>query len=295
MTPVPVPKMPPPGWTPRGGNVAPVNEPSIRAAVRSDVEIVSQEAARRWLAETNTLNRSIRSRKVDEYRSQMLAGEFLATGEPIIFDWNGVLVSGQHRLLAFTESGLPPMAFVVVRGVDPAVRDVVDTGIKRTLGDTFRLHGIQDSNNVAAAVGWYWRYTEGKMRWPNIRPSNITSLALIDEHPGLIPATKIGQRIRRATGGPCGLYGALFYVFDGIDHETAVEFTEQIVQGTLLQSGDPAFAFRRLWANVSKSRKPETVYVAALFIKAWNACRAGKQVQTLIWRPASGESFPEAR
>jgi hypothetical protein len=269
-------------------------EPSIRAAVRSDVELINPTTAERWLAENNHVNRAIRPRVVTRYAAEMASGEFPNTGESIIFDWDSQLVSGQHRLLAIVESGVT-LSMVIVRGVDPAVRDVVDTGVKRTLADSLRLHGEVDSNNVAAAIGYFWRYTQGKMRWPNIRPSNIAALALLEEHPGLREATKVGSRLRRRLGGSVGLYGALFYVFDYIDHDTAEEFVEQLTTGALLCPGDPAFAFRRFMANVTPARKPSAIYIAALLVKAWNMTRAGKQVQTLVWRPASGEPFPVAK
>jgi hypothetical protein len=91
------------------------------------------------------------------------------------------------------------------------------------------------------------------------------------------------------------MFGAMHYVMLGQDAETAVEFAEQVIQGSLLQPGDPAFAFRRIMANTRPGHKPEAQYVAALFVKAWNLVRSGKQINTLLWRPASGEPFPEVK
>jgi hypothetical protein len=277
---------------------APANipaEPRIRAAVTSTVEVVTPELARFWLEHHNKINRPVRSKKVAEYGRQMVEKEFLTTGEPIIFDWDEQMVNGQHRLLALVETGLT-LTFVVVRGVDPAVRDVVDTGIKRTLGDTLKLHGEQNHNNLAASIGWYWRYSEGLMRWPNVRPSNLGALALLAEHPGLRESVAMGSRIRRVVGGSVGLYAALCYVFETIDRQTCQDLIGQIATGTLLQPGDPAFAFRRFMTNaVTKSSKPSAVYVGALLVKTWNLTRQGRQIQTLAWRPASGEPFPVAK
>lgn len=288
MSAVPTPKTPPPGWFPKPPLTL------TRAAVRTDVEKITPETAQLWLDTKNQINRNIRLKVAESYAEQMKAGSFPNTGEPIIFDWDDQIVSGQHRLLAVVMSGVT-LTMVVVRGVDPRVRDVVDTGVKRTLADTLKLHGEVDCHALANGIGWLWRYQNGRMRWPQVRPSNHTSLALLEEHPLLRDAVRVGHRVRRACGGSAGMYGAMVYLFEGIDPVSANLFVEDLVRGERLEPGDPAFAFRRAMANTRPNHKPEAHYVAALLVKAWNAYRSGRRVQTLVWRPASGEPFPEAK
>src|SRR5260370_4580823 len=66
--------------------------------------------------ETNELDRSVRKNLVERYAAIMMEGGWHLNGETVKFDWNDVLIDGQHRLLAIVESDTA-VDMVVVRGL----------------------------------------------------------------------------------------------------------------------------------------------------------------------------------
>ena len=93
-------------------------------------ETIDSDLARTYLEE-NDLNRGMRDRVVNAYARDMERNEWLVTGETIKFAKTGILLDGQHRLAAIRDSG-QPQRMLVVRGLEPATRSVIDTGAPRT-------------------------------------------------------------------------------------------------------------------------------------------------------------------
>ena len=84
-----------------------------------EVEVITPEQATAYL-QNNTKHRKIKQKKVDEYIKEMQDGKWCLNGKVLIFDRNGRLLNGQHRLSAVAQSGVP-LTILVVRGVDPSV------------------------------------------------------------------------------------------------------------------------------------------------------------------------------
>ena len=86
-----------------------------------EVEEITPEAASNYL-KNNAYHRKVKQKKVTEYMSTMVDGQWKLNGKVIIFDKNGRLLNGQHRLAAVAQSGVP-LTTLVVRGVDPKVQE----------------------------------------------------------------------------------------------------------------------------------------------------------------------------
>lgn len=85
------------------------------------VEIIQPEQAVLYL-QHNAKHRPIKQKKVEEYVEVMKADQWKLNGKVIVFDRNGRLLGGQHRLSACAQSGVP-LTTLVVRGVDPSVQE----------------------------------------------------------------------------------------------------------------------------------------------------------------------------
>jgi hypothetical protein len=83
------------------------------------VDIINPEEAAAYL-QNNAMHRKIKQKKVDEYMNQMVDGKWQLNGKALIFDSNGRLLNGQHRLSAVVQAGVP-LTTLVVRGIDPKV------------------------------------------------------------------------------------------------------------------------------------------------------------------------------
>lgn len=95
--------------------------------------------AREWLKK-NTSNRPIRLSKVIALREVFERGEYQTTHQGIAFSTTGVLLDGQHRLMAV---GAMPDSFAidmqVTTGLQPEAFDVIDTlATPRSAGDVLR-------------------------------------------------------------------------------------------------------------------------------------------------------------
>ena len=90
--------------------------------LEAEVEVISPAQAEAYLRNNVTQKRIVQN-KVDKYLSQLRDGRWRLNGKVIVFDKNGRLLGGQHRLGAVVQSGVS-LTTVVIRGVEP---DVLET------------------------------------------------------------------------------------------------------------------------------------------------------------------------
>jgi hypothetical protein len=83
------------------------------------IEVVNPSEAEAYL-KNNAMHRKVKQKKVDEYIKEMQDGKWKLNGKALIFDSNGRLLNGQHRLNAVVQSNTP-LTTLIVRGVDPSV------------------------------------------------------------------------------------------------------------------------------------------------------------------------------
>jgi hypothetical protein len=90
--------------------------------------------------------------KVAQYVMDMKNGDWMLTPDPIMFDINGDLVQGQHRLEAVRRSGCTiPMR--VSRGWPTRVMEVLDTGKSRSVGSILHMGGHEHGAALAGTLG----------------------------------------------------------------------------------------------------------------------------------------------
>lgn len=99
----------------------------------------------------NTQNRNISRAKVLKFARAIEAGRLLTTHQGIAFDTAGILVDGQHHLLAIIETGIP-VRLAVTTGLIPATRAVIDTLGGRHLHHTLQILGGHDRPMLVAAI-----------------------------------------------------------------------------------------------------------------------------------------------
>jgi hypothetical protein len=105
------------------------------------------------LLEMNTNNRAVRKSVVDCYKQDIADGRWYLTNQGIGVDINGVLIDGQHRLLAIKESGYPPIPLLIVSGLSVEAQTAIDQHSKRSVRDVWKLvldHSVQ----IKVWLGW---------------------------------------------------------------------------------------------------------------------------------------------
>jgi hypothetical protein len=129
----------------------------------------------------NINNRPMRKGVVDCYKQDISDGRWLVTNQGIGIDANGVLVDGQHRLEALKEMGYPPIQLLIVSGLDPQVRSVIDQHAKRSVRDIWRLvldHNVGSQAPAICSVIYRAKTKFSKMA--RISPQRLKDV--LDEH-----------------------------------------------------------------------------------------------------------------
>lgn len=110
---------------------------------------ISPEMAREMLVKSADFqNRSLKNWRIDSYAADMAAGRWRANGEVLVFDKDGILLDGQHRLHAIIKAGVP-VVMGVCFGVDRDTAQTIDQGCSRTMKDALTMDGAK---NVAAVM-----------------------------------------------------------------------------------------------------------------------------------------------
>jgi hypothetical protein len=116
--------------------------------IHTTVERITPASAQAYL-ERNTNNRSMRVKHVDKLASDIVEGRWHMNGSSVVFNGDGTLLDGQHRLAAIVQAGVP-VDMIVVRGVSKAAMATIDANITRKASDVATLRGY---TNTAQLIG----------------------------------------------------------------------------------------------------------------------------------------------
>lgn len=169
----------------------------------SDVKriVITPELAEKLLAVNYEGQRRIRKDAVRRYAQDMASGGWNNdAGGMIVISSDGNVIDGQHRLKAVIMSGVP-VEFLVMTGADPEAFGLIDSGMKKTLGDVVGLKNA----NVCASIATVATAYEGGATLRNalLRPSVPRSEALryaMENSEEIEDAAQTYQAIHKAIG-----------------------------------------------------------------------------------------------
>lgn len=252
------------------------------------------------MLERNTSNRRARSQHIAFLAREMREGRWHITGQPIIFNADGELQDGQHRLKACLQAGVSFQTLVVFR-VPREAFIATDVGLKRSGGDMLHRHGVKNWNCAAATARIVIAYDNGSgVSQPGRDYSNEEMAEWVLAHDAdLQESIRVGNSLYgrgRLVGQ--ALASASHFIFARIDRAQADDFIERVGTGVGIESvSDPIARLRsRLMDNASSRARLGQQDIAALFIKAWNAYRRGDKLGVLRWKAVGpqAEEFPVA-
>ena len=261
--------------------------------------LLTPAAAADWI-QLNTSNRRVRFNYVNYLTEQIQQGLWVYDGNPIRFDWDGNLIDGQHRLLAVIKAQKAVVSDVLAN-LDPRAKDVVDTGIQRTMSDVLTMRSLPYGSQLAAALRVLYCYnqTPRMSGFNGKRIPHTVLLAYYEKHPTIMESVAyVGCRFTRMAPGSAA--AALHYILYERDAEAANKFIRDLWSGDGLPADDPVMVLReKLLRNKSfKEKGTERVTeVLALGIKAWNLRKERRRVKSLFWRDKgeNPEPFPEPK
>lgn len=265
--------------------------------IKREMRLVTPIVAKDWLQRNSPRNRHIRPLKVDEYSRSMISGHWRDLGDPIIFDVDGNLQNGQHRLLAVIKSQMTITLGVIYNAPLDSYM-YIDQGAKRTSGDTLKYKGVKNWNVVAGACQYiYLHEKNGILDRPITRGKQVSSseiMEVMDKNPGIeLSALFIMKRFRSPMIMSPSFLVAVHYITSGFNQDKANEFIEKLIAGTGIEKNTALNKLRdRLELEFSRRQQKTPLRVRqALVIKAWNLFILERKVRNLFWSPIK-EEYP---
>lgn len=258
---------------------------------------ITPELAQQWLETTNTHNRKTSETHWTQLAIDMIEGRWRYNGDAIRFGSHGLLLDGQHRLMACVEAKMPFETDVIL-GLDPEVMSTIDHPKVRTAADIAHLNGVENAVKACALASLllvHRKYGIQRMASSACYPTKTEVTALVASQPRIPRVAGRAASWGRNLAAP-RIIAFCYYLFSEQDAGLADQFFAQLSEGANLSKDNPVFRLReRLVGNSMAKAKLPPVEVIALFFKAWIAYRDGKPVKVLRWSGDSGvyaEPFP---
>lgn len=258
----------------------------------SEVEWITPSVADNML-KSNHKNRPMRPSHVEFLVALLRRGEWLLNGDAIRFDWNGVLIDGQHRLMAISKSGIAVQSWVM-RGLDPDSFKTIDTGSKRSGADMFSVEGEKNPKILASGAriiaNLNFVYSTNVIGWKKEGFSNTELDKVVKEHPGLREWTTVPPWLKKNFHS--ALYCGLGYAFSQFDPVAARGFFERLEEGAGLDKGDAVLFFRNhIIGNKEHGRSSMQSPMAIKTIRTFNYFVHGKKSSRITMFDC-GDKFP---
>ena len=227
------------------------------------------------------------------YQADITADRWKQTHQAIGIDLHNDVIDGQHRLLAVIASG-KPIRLLVVRGLDPAARMVIDTGSARTAFDTMTLMGFGYSRRVIQIAAYVMTRRYGR------RPS----------HPEVVDCLELhGKALSWADGALAPGRGGVASVPIGVvltrafytgPQSRLASFAEILRAGTVSVDDAPAggVVLLRNWLLPPTGQRSKKPTAQAIYRKTERACEAYLKGHVLTKLYEAGDElfpFPEEK
>ena len=251
----------------------------------------------------NTNNVKVKPKVVSEYARQMKAGLWRFNGETIVFADDGVMLDGQHRLLAVIESGVSA-DFLVVKGIPnrETAMNTIDIGKIRKASDVFDLNDIPESVNASAIISAYCRLKSGRFFVKGYVDCKVSKQELAEIY---FSDSKLFYEIVRNAGNcyryehllPISLIGGFMAYLIKEKHypkELVYGFFEQVCSGKEIKNNTIYLLRSRLIRGKDGSDRLSETYRLVFLIKTWNYFVRGKELKCLKYNKED-EGVPEIR
>jgi hypothetical protein len=291
-------------FVPRDEDIYTVPEASFPAPVRGvplsalGISVylveVTPKLAELWLKGKNK-NRSMHLSQLNKLKRALEQDRWEINGETIIFDAQGRLIEGQHRLQAVVDTDTSLWSLIVV-GIDQDRFKTMGQGSKRSAGDILSIRGEKDARNLAAALRWVWRYEHRQMMNPHPLITDDELADTIWVHQEIVDSITYGHQAQ-GLAAP-GMVTALHYLCSRVHKADANDFFWRFTKGQNLDEGHPILILRNSLMKSTKLRRVmRDERKAPMIVVAWNLLRKDpnvrlKDARRLGWHGKVGQLFP---
>lgn len=255
--------------------------------VTPSVEFITPEIAASML-NSNTSNRKVIATHLRRLEKTFRSGEMKLNGESIKVSSSGVILDGQHRLMACASTGVGFWT-LVVRNLPDEVFDTIDqTRAPRRLSCVFSMSGEANCRTLAAALTQLHVFKESGGNFFDGGPSTaryfLTAHAareLLDKHAGIrdsVSAFHSKSNFVWRVSAPAVLH----YLFSMVNKQLAAEFLSVVING----SDKIDRPFNKLRESLIKAKALGNMSVrhdTARAIRAFNHEMSGSTPKLLVW------------
>lgn len=199
------------------------------------------------LLELNINNRNVRKAHLEWIKKSIEDDKFILTGQGVCVSKEGVLIDGQHRLLAIKDAGYPPVEILVVTGLDDESKIYVDQHAKRSITDMLKIVMNQNINNkMAATITTRLKLGYNEENCFVFRKGSMQRVPLSDVINEMEKYSYHLSMILSAAGNlpRAGVLAAYLDYAIMSDLDDVVHLAEQVKNGERLLKDDPAYRLR---------------------------------------------------
>jgi hypothetical protein len=257
---------------------------------------ITPDAAQEILDKRNNANRPLQPRQLKSLTQAIEDGEWLLTGETIIFTRAGNCINGQHRLQSVVNAKKEIETFVIV-GTDPSVYVALDQHAKRRAAQVFAGMGEKHTNQLEACLRSLAIFASvGTLRTGGYLVTVADQLELLKKYGRVREFIAESHRQSKESPFPgCTVPATLHYLFDRCDPVAARQFMQAIHQSRIPEGerwvAANTLVRKLIGSSKSRNNSLDAESIFAMTIKAWNSFRTGQELKLVkyVW----GETFPE--
>jgi len=225
--------------------------------------------------------RKLSGPKVAAYTAEMNAGRWRVTPQGLIFDSEGWMFNGQHRMQALRNSVLDELDFWVFPNEAADLFALIDTPAVRQARQLYngRYSGVITSTPRYLMAGRVGQYV-----------TTMTPAAVLEEvakWPELVThaAAAAGAQVKLRI--PASAHLAILAQAERSAYRDRIpSWVNGVMYGANLSPGDPRLHVRNRYQGTSGRRDPNHTY--NVLAKAWNNHAEEKGMQVLTWRDIEG-------
>jgi len=240
--------------------------------------LITPSLASQYL-EANIKNRAVKLPVLLRYTKDMANGAWKEdTGELIKISKTGVVLDGQHRLLALKKANVS-IYFHVATGLEDSIFDVLDTGSLRNATDVFYINKIKNCNRLPSTIQRYCTLKNSintNSTHKHVLHTNAKLLELYYEKPEywdfVVSKAIIWYRNFSHILTP-QIIGGFYAHFSDINSNDAEIFMEQLCTGVGITNSAVGLCRNKLIQDKLSMKKIPSSTKNALIIKAWNCFR----------------------
>ena len=253
------------------------------------------------LLDMNTNNRKVKKNNLDLLIYELENGMFKFNGESIIVSKSGVLLDGQHRLLAVEKTGVP-IESIIVWDVEDNTFGTIDTGSSRSAYDVLNVNKIENYALKAKLAKMFILSNKGKgidRRAKEYKITNDEILAFTKRNNDELDevckiATRYYQKKKLLATSEIGFF---WHIFSSENRKMAELFFEAIFSGLFSSSKDPCYILRSKLEDdkMNKNLTLNTVTKHKMIAKDWNKFIANEELTFLRITENEIIRFPEVK